>query len=297
MKMEKHPDYLEQLFEGVYVVDQYRTIMYWNKAAEELTGYSAKDVVGKHCYDNILMHVDAQGKNLCQDGCPLQATMEDGQVYDVSVFLRHRKGHRVPVHVRSVPLRDDAGLIHSSMEFFTRESEKSDYEQYKNLARRAFVDALTGLPNKEYIENKVKSMLSSGVPGDVSQWGLLFIAIDNLREISKEHGMAAADAAIRVTASTLRENIQPGELIARWHAGLFLMITTLDKRSLLLNWSSKIKALIGQSKITGYDDAVLEVCVGGVVVNMGADMGMIVPALEKELRAAREASNKISIQE
>jgi len=45
---------------------------------------------------------------------------------------------------------------------------------------------LTGLPNREYIENKLKSMLSSGVPGDISQWGLLFIEIDNLREINQE---------------------------------------------------------------------------------------------------------------
>ena len=165
------------------------------------------------------------------------------------------------------------------------------------MARMAFVDTLTGLPNKEYIENKMKSMLASGVPGDISKWGILFIEIDNLREINKEFGMQAGDAAVKVTASTLRENIQPGELIARWYAGLFLLITNLDKRALLLNWSSKIKALIEQSRVPGHETALMEVSVGGLVANMGTVTEMIIPALERELKEARDAGNRISIQE
>jgi len=139
MKIEKNTAFLEQLFEGVYVVDKERTILSWNKSAEELTGYSAREVVGRHCYDNILMHVDDKGKNLCHAGCPLDASSKDGQVRDVSVFLRHKKGHRVPVHVRSVPLRDDTGLINSTVEVFSREGQSPDTEQLKLLARKAFM--------------------------------------------------------------------------------------------------------------------------------------------------------------
>ena len=210
MRIEQNAALLEQLFEGVYVVDKERTILSWNKAAESLTGYSAREVVGRHCYDNILMHVDDKGKNLCHAGCPLEASSKDGQIRDVSVYLRHKKGHRVPVHVRSVPLKDDKGMIHSTVEVFSREGQSSDSEQIKQLARKAFIDSLTGLPNRDYIENKLKSILASGVPGDISQWGLLFIEIDNLRELNQEYGRTAGDKAIRVAATTLRENIEQG---------------------------------------------------------------------------------------
>ncbi len=297
MKVEQNAFLLEQLFEGVYIVDKSRMILAWNKAAEELTGYAAKEVVGKYCYSNLLMHVDDKGKSLCRGGCPLQATLQDGQVHDVSVFLRHKNGHRVPVHVRSVPLLDDAGLINSSVEIFTREGQSFDNEQLKVLARKAFIDSLTGLPNKEYMENKLRSMLNSGVPGEVSQWGVLFIEIDNLRELGKEQGMAAADAAVKVAAATLRENLQPGELTARWDSGLFIVITTQDKKSLLLNWASKVKNLIEQSRISGYEGVLMEVSVGGVIANIGATLELIMPALEKEIKTAREAGNKISIQD
>ena len=61
-----------QLFEGAYMVDKDRTILFWNKAAENLTGYRASEVVGKHCDDNLLMHVNEKGENLCKEFCPLK---------------------------------------------------------------------------------------------------------------------------------------------------------------------------------------------------------------------------------
>jgi len=106
----------------------------------------------------------------------------------------------------------------------------------------------------------------------------------------------AGDVAIKVTATTLRENIEPDELIARWDASLFLIITTQDKKSLLLNWSSKVRALIEQSRIPGHEAARIEVSVGGIIANIGSVMESILPALEKELKSAHDGGNWISIQ-
>jgi len=46
---------LDTIFDGVYIVDKERRIVFWNKGAEEITGYSAKEVCGRKCSDNILM--------------------------------------------------------------------------------------------------------------------------------------------------------------------------------------------------------------------------------------------------
>ena len=70
---------LDNLFDGVYFVDPERRITYWNKGAERLAGFPASQVVGTHCWDNKLMHVDAAGTQLCAGGCPLAATIEDGR--------------------------------------------------------------------------------------------------------------------------------------------------------------------------------------------------------------------------
>ena len=70
---------LDNLYDGVYFVDKDRKITYWNKGAERITGYAADEVVGKHCFDNILMHTDNGRESLCQGICPLAGAIADGQ--------------------------------------------------------------------------------------------------------------------------------------------------------------------------------------------------------------------------
>lgn len=82
---------VENISDGVYLVDRNRVIRYWNRGAETLTGYKAEEVLGSSCSDNILMHVDETGKNLCKDGCPVSEAMEQGVSQTATVFLRHKK--------------------------------------------------------------------------------------------------------------------------------------------------------------------------------------------------------------
>ena len=91
---------IDGLHDGVYYVDTNRTIIYWNKSCERITGYSRAEVVGRSCKDNLLNHCTESGGELCLQGCPLTATIGDGAPREADVFLHHADGHRVPVRVR-----------------------------------------------------------------------------------------------------------------------------------------------------------------------------------------------------
>ena len=75
-----YKDCLDRFRDGVYFVDTTRRITYWNQGAEQLTGYAAREVIGRHCFDNFLLHVNEQGCALCLNGCPLASTIDDGAV-------------------------------------------------------------------------------------------------------------------------------------------------------------------------------------------------------------------------
>ncbi|MHC4401785.1 MAG: PAS domain-containing protein [Planctomycetota bacterium] len=49
---------VDSLSDGVYVCDPDRKIKYWSKSAERITGWRPEDVVGQHCYDGVLCHID-----------------------------------------------------------------------------------------------------------------------------------------------------------------------------------------------------------------------------------------------
>ncbi|MGO8878686.1 MAG: PAS domain S-box protein [Desulfomonilaceae bacterium] len=49
-------DIVDNLYDRLYVVDRNRIITYWNKAAELISGFSADEVLGRPCSDNVLTH-------------------------------------------------------------------------------------------------------------------------------------------------------------------------------------------------------------------------------------------------
>ena len=150
-----HKKLLDSLFDGVYFVDTERQITYWNQGAENLTGYSASESVGRSCFDNFLAHVDGKGCALCTGGCPLSKTIEDGERREAEVFLRHKLGHRVPVCVRVAPIRSECGKILGAVEVFSDVTAKEQAERrVRELESMAFLDSLTSLPNRRYTNSR-----------------------------------------------------------------------------------------------------------------------------------------------
>ncbi len=295
MDLNKSREVLDQMFEGVYIVAKDRTILYCNAAAEALTGYPAAQVTGRRCDDNLLLHVDDKGNILCNDNCPLTVALQEGRAKEAAVYLRHAQGHLVPVTVRAIPLRDEAGFVSSTMEVFIRTGSVTSIEQLKDLAQKAFVDSLTGIPNKQYIDSKLDNLLSSQVAGENTTLSLMFLELANLREINDDFGMQAANTAIKVTARTIVENLPPGDLAARWYGGRFLIVSRMDTKTVLLNWANKIKVLIQQSVIEKDEDIPLKVCVGGLFVKNGDNLDLVYQALENALKTSCTDTANISI--
>ncbi len=144
---------VERLEDGLYLVDRDRRIIYWSAGAERITGYSAAEVLGASCADNILRHVDADGRCLCDDACPLAAVMLDGRPRSADVFLLNKLGYRVPAHVYGAPVYDWRGKTLGAFETFAdRTQHLAAIERMKVLEQAAYLDALTGLPNRRYLD-------------------------------------------------------------------------------------------------------------------------------------------------
>ena len=112
---------LDALADGAYVTDTERRIVFWNRAAGRITGWSRSDVVGHSCRDNLLVHVDKDGHALCgQEHCPLHRAIVTGEtsVEPMLVFAQHLNGHRVPVEVSVAPIRNGEGDVIGGVEVF-----------------------------------------------------------------------------------------------------------------------------------------------------------------------------------
>ncbi|MDZ7641771.1 MAG: SpoIIE family protein phosphatase [Desulfurivibrio sp.] len=128
---------LGALNDGVYVTDRQRRIVYWNQAAEQISGWSAAEVIGKSCFDEILSHTDKDGHLLCgREHCPLQRAMTTGSCSTSPslVFLLHKDSRRIPVQVNVSPIFDDEGQVIGGVEIFRDCSEEiRDLERARRI--------------------------------------------------------------------------------------------------------------------------------------------------------------------
>ena len=217
---------VDNLEEGVYFVDRERRITYWNRGAEHLTGFARAEVEGRHCSDNILIHVDESGRQLCEDGCPVRQVIADGSEHVAQVFLHHKAGHRVPVRVRAAPIRDGDGYIVGAVETFADNSaERAAQEQAETLARLALLDPLTGIGNRRYLEAQLGAQLDQthryGWP-----LGVVFLDVDHFKRVNDTHGHLAGDEVLRVVARTMEGGSRSFDAVGRWGGEEFVVALT-----------------------------------------------------------------------
>jgi diguanylate cyclase (GGDEF)-like protein/PAS domain S-box-containing protein len=264
---ESYQKIFDVLSDGLYFVDRERIIRYWNKAAELISGFTADEVIGKSCMENILNHVDSDGNSLCKKMCPLAATIQDGTALEARIFLHHKDGHRVPISVRVNPLHDAAGKVIGGVEVFTDISSYEAIEtRMKELEGLAMLDNLTQLANRNYLEKellvRVEEERRFGVP-----FGILFMDIDHFKIFNDTYGHELGDRVLRFVATTLVKNSRSFDLIGRWGGEEFIGIIRNVTLSQLEKIGEKLRILIGRSFLPfGKDNLHVTISIGATLM-------------------------------
>lgn len=266
MKSPDFMDFVDHLPDGFYAVDRNRKITFWNRAAERITGYSAKEVIGRGCSDNILVHVDEEGRSLCRGNCPVAATLKDGRSREAEVYLRHKDGHRVPVWVRATRLRDDQGRIIGSAELFSDLSfHRSRLLRIQELEKLALLDPLTQLSNRRHLEVELKARLEEKRRYGLS-FGLMFLDVDHFKRFNDTHGHDIGDLALRTVANNLMSSARPFDLFGRWGGEEFLGLIRNVEIESVGRIAERYRMLIENSRIPiNGSHAAITVSIGATV--------------------------------
>lgn len=263
-------DILDEMYDGVYLVDRQRRIRFWNRGAERLSGYASADVLGTACSDNLLMHVNSAGESLCLTGCPLAATMDDGVPREAEAYLHHRDGHRVPVLVRTSPIRDARGVIIGGVEVFDDNSARTSMRQeIESLRSLALVDALTGVGNRRYVDITLASRHDE-LERYGWAFGVLLFDIDHFKAFNDRFGHAVGDRVLRMVAQTMSASVRSFDVVGRWGGEEFVVI--LEKISLdqLSERANSLRRLVAASNFTeGAVSLSVTVSAGGTLARVG----------------------------
>ena len=108
---------LESISDGVFTVDMEWRVTSFNRAAEEITGVSRKEAIGRRCSDVFR-------SSMCGPGCALQHTLKTGRpVIGKSGYIIDSEGTRIPISISTAMLRDGDGDLIGGAETFRDLSE------------------------------------------------------------------------------------------------------------------------------------------------------------------------------
>lgn len=103
---------LESISDGVFTVDHNWRITSFNKAAEDITGTSREEAIGRFCWEVFR-------SNMCEGDCALKRTMKEGKSFlSSSTYIINNRQKRVPISVSTSPLKNEQGEILGGVETF-----------------------------------------------------------------------------------------------------------------------------------------------------------------------------------
>ena len=239
---------ISNLYDGVYFVDTKQRITFWNKASEDITGYEEKDILGTFYHANILNHINKEGHNLCDMGCPLQATLIDGKQRKADVFLKHKNGHYIPVKVNVFPFKQD-GEIKGAIEIFTLNTSIA-YEDnlIEELSNMAMNDQLTGLPNRRKIENHLEYRFNE-MKHYQKKFCVIFLDIDNFSDFNNKYGHTAGDEVLKNISKSVMNTVRKTDLFGRWGGEEFIGVFEIKNNYEGELIAEKIRSLIARTNI------------------------------------------------
>ena len=197
---------IEQSPESIVITDTAGCILYVNEAFQRITGYARGEVLGRN-------------PRILNGGLTPRATYEQmwatllaGEVWR-GEFHNVRKDGSAYLELATIaPIKDAGGTVTHYV------AVKEDITQRKQsealLHRLAYFDALTGLPNRALLHDRIAQAIRSGVRRE-SFGMLMLVDIDRFRQLNDTLGHAAGDRLLCEVAARLRASVREEDTVAR----------------------------------------------------------------------------------
>ncbi|MCG8617992.1 MAG: sigma 54-interacting transcriptional regulator [Desulfobacterales bacterium] len=103
---------LDSISDGVFTIDYNWEITSFNRAAEEITGISRNEAIGRHCWEVFR-------SNMCEEDCALKRTMEEGKPFiSTSAYIINNQQKKIPITAATSLLIDKNGDVIGGVETF-----------------------------------------------------------------------------------------------------------------------------------------------------------------------------------
>ena len=203
--------------QSVIATDLEGNILYWNKAAEELYGWSSEEVLGRRLTDLTL------SEELLDQAEGVVSELRAGRTWSGETLLRRKDGSHVSVLGTATPLFDDRGNLAGMIGVSTDISERKALEE--ELERRASHDPLTDLPNRHaFVDRLVMALRRTRRRENGPEVGVLFMDLDDFKTVNDSLRHEAGDELLVAVAERINNRLRSEDILARFGGDEFAVL-------------------------------------------------------------------------
>ncbi len=262
--------------ESMLVTDTRLRILDVNQAFTEMTGHPREQVLG---HTPRLLRSNLQGPSSYR---AVRSAVKETGGWQGEIWARRASGDDFPAWLTVTAVRDEGGEVTHYVGTLLDISDRKLAEE--EIRQLAFYDALTGLPNRRLMMDRLQHALASQVRQGRTG-ALLFIDLDHFKVLNDTLGHDVGDQLLRLIAQRLSGLVRKGDTLARLGGDEFLLI--LEDLSPQLTEAAAQAEAIGRKVL----QAVQEPCtLAGQVHHGSCSVGIALfrdqPSLEELLKRA-----------
>jgi diguanylate cyclase (GGDEF)-like protein/PAS domain S-box-containing protein len=206
--------------EGITITSADGKILEVNEAFCRITGYSREEVIGQ---TPSILKSGRQDAAFYQE---MWQTLQTIGFWSGEIWNRRKTGEIHPEILNISAVRDPQGVTQQYVALFSDITRRKEMEE--RIHQLAFFDALTNLPNRRLLNDRLSQALlairRSGRFG-----ALMFLDLDNFKPLNDTHGHAMGDLLLIEVANRLKASVREMDTVARIGGDEFVvMLSELD---------------------------------------------------------------------
>lgn len=201
--------------EGIIITDTEANIIDVNATFTQITGYSRAEVLGKN--PRILN----SGQ---QDAAFYQAMwhkIDEESFWQGEVWNRRKDGELYAEWLTISSIYDEQERITNYLAIFSDVTEQKEHQRY--IEHIAHYDALTGLPNRVLLVDRLKQSMASALR-HARPLAIAYLDLDGFKAINDNHGHSVGDKLLAQVANRMKQVLRDGDTVARMGGDEFVAV-------------------------------------------------------------------------
>lgn len=158
-------------------------------------------------------------------------------------------------------------------------------KQLSGYNRELYTDALTGIYNRRYYEERIRNSNMSA--------GVAMIDLDDFKIYNDTFGHDAGDLALTTVVGIIKDNVRRTDMLIRMGGDEFLLVMPDIGEQVFADKLNQIQGKIHSSKVPGYSQLRLSVSIGGVLSGSGSTVEKAIRKADQFMYQAKTCKNMV----